>query len=72
MQSLPITHTSDYQIVAHYTCPGELAGTQGAYEIFLSGTQLDELCKNGYTITTDTCRLCFEESTFVLRLSEIS
>ena len=72
MQSLPISTASGYQIVAHYTCPGELNGTQGAYEIFLDGLQTDELGKNGYTLTTETCWLCWEESTFLLRVASVN
>jgi hypothetical protein len=70
MQSLPIADVSEYLIVAHYTCPDELHGNQGAYEIMLDDTQYDELAKNGYTLTTETCLLCQEPATFVLRLQE--
>jgi len=68
MQSLPVSSASDYQIVPHFTCAGELDGNQGAYEVMLNAIQSDELAKNNYTITTETCRLCYETSTIVLRL----
>ncbi len=52
----------------HHTCTGRKIGIVGAFDVWLSPVQLDELLKLGYTCSDETCLYCHEETTLVLHL----
>lgn len=56
------------QTLDHHACPGRTLGIIGAFDIWLTPFQIDDLWKLGYTRSDETCLYCHQETTLVLHL----
>jgi hypothetical protein len=55
-------------VLPHVDCPDQhVHRVQGAYDVILDSIQIDELHTNGYTVATETCLLCYQTSTLLLK-----